>query len=62
MGKNAQTATWKIQNEVIACASEYVRRTLRVSSSKSSYFSLISANEVTDHHTNKDILVAFLRF
>ena len=50
--KNAQMNSWKIQNEVIACIAEVVRRHIRYVLDNSKFFSVI-ADEVTDRYANK---------
>ena len=54
--KNAQMNYWKIQNEVISCIAKVVRRHIRYVLDNSKKFSVI-ADEVTDCHANKKILL-----
>ena len=54
--KNAQMISWKIQNEVIACIVEVVKRLTRYVLDNSKVFSVI-ADEVTDYYANKEILL-----
>ena len=51
----------KIQNEVIACTEEIVRRQIRFVLDNSKFFSVI-ADEVTDHYANKKILLLCVRY
>ena len=53
--------SWKIQNEVIACTEEIVRRQIRFVLGNSKFFSVI-ADEVTDHYANKEILLLCVRY
>ena len=47
--KNAQKNSWKIQNEVIACIAEVVRKHIQYVLDNSKFFSVI-ADEVTDRY------------
>ena len=59
--KNAQMKSWKIQNEIIACIAEVIRRHIRLTLNNTKYFCLI-ADEVTDSYANKEILLVCLRY
>ena len=48
--KNAKITSWKIQNDVIACLAEFIRR--RIKDDISAYYAII-ADEVTDRFSNK---------
>ena len=39
--KNAQIKSWKIQNEIIACIAEVIRRHIRLTLNNTKYFCLI---------------------
>ena len=45
--------SWKIQNDIIACLAEFIRK--RIKDDISEYYALI-AEEVTDQFSNKKIL------
>ena len=47
---------WEIQNEIIACIAEVIRRHIRLTLNNTKYFCLI-ADEVTDSYANKEILL-----
>ena len=59
--KNAQKNSWKIQNEVIACIAEVVRRHIRYVLDNSNFFSVI-VDEVTDRYANKEVLLLCVRY
>ena len=58
--KDAQMKSWKIQNEIIACIAEAIRRHIGLTLNNTKYFCL-TADEVTDSYTNKEILPVCLR-
>ena len=53
--------SWKIQNEIIACIAEAIRRHIGLTLNNTKYFCL-TADEVTDSYTNKEILPVCLRY
>ena len=53
--------SFRIQNEVFACIAEVVRRLIRYVLDNSKFFSVI-ADEVTDHYTNKEILLLCFQY
>ena len=59
--KIAQMKSWKIQNEIITCIADVIRRYIRLTWNNTKYFCLI-ADEVTDSYANKEILLACLRY
>ena len=59
--KNSQMNSWKIQNQVIACIADVVRRHIQYVLDNSKFFSVI-ADEVTYRYVNKEILLLCLRY
>ena len=51
--------SWKIQNDIIACLAEFIRK--RIKDDISEYYAII-ADEVTDQFSNKEILLLCLRY
>ena len=56
--KNAKMTSWKIQNDIIACLVEFIRK--KIKEDISEYYAII-AEEVTDRFSNKEILLLCLR-
>ena len=52
--KNAQMNSWKIQNKIIACIADVMRRHIRYDLDNSNIFSEI-ADEETDCYANREI-------
>ena len=57
--KNVKIASWKIQNDIIACLAEFIRK--RIKDDISEYYAII-AGEVIDRFSNKEILLLCLRY
>ena len=54
----AKMTSWKIQNDIIACLVEFIRK--KIKEDISEYYAII-AEEVTDQFSNKEILLLCLR-
>lgn len=53
--------SWYAQNEIIQCIAKFVRNRITNDISEEKYFAII-ADEVTDNHANKEILLLCLRY
>ena len=57
--KMQKKTSWKIQNDIIACLAEFIRK--RIKDDISEYYAII-ADEVTDRFSNKETLLLCLRY
>ena len=59
--RNAKMVSWKIQNDIIASIAEFLRERIREQINSTKCYAVI-ADEVTDRHANKEILLVCLRY
>ena len=57
--KNAKMTSWKIQNDIIACLAEFIRKRIKEDISK--HYAII-ADVHTDQFSYKEILLLCLRY
>ena len=59
--KNSQMKSWKIQNEIINCMADCVRKEIMKQIQDFKHYTIIP-DEVTDRYSNKEILLLCIRY